>query len=571
MIYLARDWGWQPARRWIAYALFLLGAHTIGNAVCRVAEGCTLGGLVRVFLPSLAVLSVAFLVTVIDPRHFVSGFDLRDRGLLRDIALGSALASVSLPLLLIGQAVGLTYSLVGLIVLGGFSLACVWTFRREGPEGLVVLLLVLPFLAFLEWDFRATLLGGGEVGPLMVSPSIIAVWVFFVASFVPCLVRRQGIRLGRVGVYAGAWLFFIFLSSLAAVDPLTSLQEASLEILCFPLFFILVVNRVRTSEQAELVTRGVVSYGVLRIAIAYYFYVQVHQFDVGQSVILNTEQIYRVIDHVGLISCLSVFVMPLAIALVTIAHKWHMLALPTLGAVFFAFANLSSQARSTILPMAATFPFLILHRRRRLPILIGALVVGGGCVVLGATAQPELFSRFGNWYSLSDIVAGQLPRLDAWKVALKILRDYPLTGIGEGMWERYYTLYTERIFWWGKMRFYVNSAHQILLHQAATGGVPLLVAWICLIGAVIRRGAATIRQGRDEKARSLTVGYLWSFAGFLIVGMIGGVASLHMRTWDLRKAIDTGMMFWLAVGMITALGLVAHRGPGENRDEPDEI
>ncbi|KPJ54337.1 hypothetical protein AMJ39_00935 [candidate division TA06 bacterium DG_24] len=560
MISMSREWRQEPARRWVAYGLLLYGAAAVGRAVCQAAEGCTLGGFVKILLPSLAVLCVAFVVAVVDIRQFLSGLDLRDRGTLGDVALGAALASACLPLILVGQIVGLTYSLAGLIVVTGFTIACVLTVRRPGPEGLVALLLVLPFLAFLEWDFRAAWFAGGLVGPFLISPTVIAVWMFFLFSLAPVIVGRGSISLAGIGPYVGAWIFLVLLSSLAAVDPLMSLQEASLEIFCFPLFFVIVASRVRSAREAVMVTWGIVCYGILRIGIVYYFYLQVQQFDMSQAAILNSVQIYRVIDHVGLIGCMGIFVMPLAISLVAIAKVRRSLVLASLGAVFCGAAIVSSQVRSTVLPMLTTLPFIALHRTRRLPILCCTSGLIVAVLIIGFTVQPNLFSRFQGWQSWSTVVAGQVPRIDAWKVALKILRDYPLTGIGEGMWDRYYTLYTERIFWWGKMRLYVNSAHHILLHQAATGGVPLLIAWIGLIAVVLKKSVRTLRTAVDRRARSLTVGYLWSFVGFLTVGMIGGAASLHMRTWDLRRVIDGGMMFWLIVGMICSLHLIVESG-----------
>ncbi|MGH9845691.1 MAG: O-antigen ligase family protein, partial [Blastocatellia bacterium] len=132
-------------------------------------------------------------------------------------------------------------------------------------------------------------------------------------------------------------------------------------------------------------------------------------------------------------------------------------------------------------------------------------------------------------------------RLPLIQVALAMIADNPVLGVGMGSYEsvmRNYDetpeLVTEHFDW---------PVHNVYLHIAAETGLPGLLLFLALAALASRRGWMVLRNsGADPLLRALALGLLAGMAAYLINGLKEG------------SCFQTGMMrpFFLLCGLLLA-------------------
>ena len=139
----------------------------------------------------------------------------------------------------------------------------------------------------------------------------------------------------------------------------------------------------------------------------------------------------------------------------------------------------------------------------------------------------------------------QKRRIADWQTALRMTEDFPLTGVGLG--RAYLTAYPR--YRPGCGYYY---CHNLYLHQAASVGIPGLVAYIWLIITFFRKGFRSLARKRwffsrteSEPRKDLLAGILAGIFGILIASL----------TDEHFHATEVAMTFWFLVG----LGIVLSR------------
>ncbi len=141
---------------------------------------------------------------------------------------------------------GATYALLAIIVVLGLLGSLFLLVARDDVYGLSLAFVTLPFLSFLEWDLiRNTPLGGGAWGPIFITPSVVYIWLVFLAWAVGRTIRQQGIVRTALDKYTAFWAFFLLVSSLLSGDTNRNLQACYLTFLGV-LYFFIVVGTART-------------------------------------------------------------------------------------------------------------------------------------------------------------------------------------------------------------------------------------------------------------------------------------------------------------------------------------
>ena len=184
---------------------------------------------------------------------------------------------------------------------------------------------------------------------------------------------------------------------------------------------------------------------------------------------------------------------------------------------------LASLSRSGVLSLAiAMAVFMLLARTRlgrtRLTLLaaaVGVLLIAAGTYV----NLPALLGRMNEaWPS------GMGGRLAVWRETWPIVRDFAVTGVGVGAFERAMLVYQES----NRLLFF-NHAHNEFLQIVAEGGVPLG------IGALVVLTIAA-SSGDVEPARR-------SIAGILGAGWRGLRAARHRLSVALGHGVAHARQF----------------------------
>lgn len=225
-------------------------------------------------------------------------------------------------------------------------------------------------------------------------------------------------------------------------------------------------------------------------------------------------------------------------------RSW-LIALPIRLAALFIAAGIAAvllltQSRGGYLAALAALIVLLSLRLRRWGWLVPL-----ACVALSA----YLLWRYPNAIELlaSSGAASSLEvRREIWSRALYMIQDFPLTGVGMGLFtEVADALYPFFLSEPGA----VSHAHNLLLQIAVDLGLPGLIAWLALLIVVIANAWRAYRRGRAAAPYLSSVGaaLLSALTALLVHGLFDAVS------WGLRPAVIT----WGLFGMALAAGRLA--------------
>jgi len=99
-------------------------------------------------------------------------------------------------------------------------------------------------------------------------------------------------------------------------------------------------------------------------------------------------------------------------------------------------------------------------------------------------------------------------RLDAWHFALQMVQERPLTGWG---WQSFAALYNAQ-----DPPELLGHCHNLYLHLAAEGGIPLLLGHLILWGSILARGWQAWRRSQE----SVLLGMLLALTAFFASGLL---------------------------------------------------
>ena len=204
---------------------------------------------------------------------------------------------------------------------------------------------------------------------------------------------------------------------------------------------------------------------------------------------------------------------------------------------------LFTQSRTAILTLLVIGGVAVGVRWRGVGVFIVAVATVVGILVIIGTASGQLTE----WMLKVDAIGldpgiqpySWLRRLEIWRNAFHIIRDYPLVGCGlDSFTAVAWTNYTFDVV---TPTYPLDHAHNLWLQAGTDGGMPGLAAFIWLTFLVILLGLAVHRRRRDER-RPLLMG-MWLG---LLAWLGHGIAfAIPLGTWP-------AMFVWLLLGVLTS-------------------
>jgi O-antigen ligase len=132
-------------------------------------------------------------------------------------------------------------------------------------------------------------------------------------------------------------------------------------------------------------------------------------------------------------------------------------------------------------------------------------------------------------------------RFELWKLALRMFKDHPLTGVGVGNFRTMFPVYHPELLsgeYWG-------SAHNCYLHELAERGVVGLAAFLYLLGTLIRKPLQWYRA--DPRPV-----HLWAFA-----------CAVALAVMNLTETASQDAMIWMPALLFFAFSeREANKGTG---------
>lgn len=213
-----------------------------------------------------------------------------------------------------------------------------------------------------------------------------------------------------------------------------------------------------------------------------------------------------------------VMIIPLGLALALRrgwANRWWRLLLwaPVL---LMGNALLLSQSRGSWLALAVAILVLgWLFWPRLFAIFFGTAMIMGAIIWWQGSAHG--FLDHDLVYSAQ---ASLLRRLDIWRLSLQMLAERPITGIGLGTYEQTFTAYFPNLPLIGG-RLAPPHAHNLFVQVALDLGIPGLLAYLCLLAALVRPLFSHIQYSKKihhHHTYPLACGVLSSVAAMVVFG-----------------------------------------------------
>ena len=345
--------------------------------------------------------------------------------------------------------------------------------------------------------------------PLAESPKSI----FFVLSLV-CWVAQMALSrdfriiVPTTGRFLLVWLGVVIISAVQSDCGITGIRD----VLMYTLFFLLVVNTVRSHEKiwglvgAVLVGMGLTS--GISVAQAAYHYIQTGAIDRIKVLSLAFPAPY------------IVTVLSLIIGL-ALCFRWKKPGWVLFGAISLLSMTTLALTHNNRASMAALVLITIVIaglKRTLWPLLLAGILLIGA-VGLGFLVFPSYQSRIEGFANPSTD-ASLLERVEIWKASAAMVRDYPVLGIGP------------KCFRDNRKRYHIpndqGEAHNQFLHVAAEVGFLGLTAFLFWLGSCARFVVTRAKRPTDNLAKALWYGALGGLVVILVQGLTAPIFSNEM-------------------------------------------
>ncbi len=164
----------------------------------------------------------------------------------------------------------------------------------------------------------------------------------------------------------------------------------------------------------------------------------------------------------------------------------------------------------------------------------------GAVVLAGLAALPFInITRITSAFDFSTEDNTGVARAKIWAAALRIIKDHPITGIGQDQF-----LYADPSYGVPQLRFFtVSHPHNWILDFWLRLGLPGLLWLVALLVFFFRHAYLLWARLRGSAAGALVLGLIASMIDFVVHGL------LDMAYFTM----DSALTFWTIVGLVTIL------------------
>jgi putative inorganic carbon (HCO3(-)) transporter len=211
-----------------------------------------------------------------------------------------------------------------------------------------------------------------------------------------------------------------------------------------------------------------------------------------------------------------------------------------IGLLALFFALIETQSRGPLLGVVISLIFLFAIPTRRLSMMkkIGYLMLFLAAFYLFMPGffehVTERFDKATNSQTNAEVISREI----MWSFTQKIIRDYPLAGIGFG--EKQYIEYALR---YGFREEYssmpLDNPHNSYLEMAVFAGIPALVLFVLFNIVLIKKGMGVILARKGDEISLYLAGFLAGILGFLASAYV----DMHMFTANVAP------VYWITCGL----------------------
>ena len=319
-------------------------------------------------------------------------------------------------------------------------------------------------------------------------------------------------------IFFGAFILLELVATVFSIDPVASLRNAK-RLALLPIVY-LIADNVRDEKILKTLAATLIS--VMTVLSLY----GIVKYLAGVGGIIGRLQLFH---HYMTSGGILMMIGLLAIAIIFSSATRRIKIVSAIVTVPIVISLIFTFTRSSWLGFAAGIGVIGLFRNRKL--LIALIVLIALVVLLGPSSiQDRVLSIFDPTHP------NNVERVHMWQAGLRIMLDYPLTGVGDIDLAPTYKVYMSP-----EAKEVVGHLHNNFLQFGAIMGIPGLIFIILLFARIIWMNAINYGKITEEKwilkATSLTS--LAVSVAFVINGLF---------EWNFGDA-ETVMIFWMFAGL----------------------
>jgi putative inorganic carbon (HCO3(-)) transporter len=243
--------------------------------------------------------------------------------------------------------------------------------------------------------------------------------------------------------------------------------------------------------------------------------------------------------HPNLVGGVLATLAPLTAAYAWSARSWPLRLFLWLLFLIVSFALVLTQSRGALLGFVVALAVVAIGRNRRwlwLILPLAAIVA----LILALFGLPSALDSVMETAGTSAVLSGEL-RLELLSRGIYMLQDFPLTGVGLGMFPRVLPiLYPLFLMGAGGE---VGSVHNLYLQTGIEHGIPGLIAFLAFIILLWVIGIQAIRSSRGRPWEPLATGLLGGVAAYCTHGLVDAI-------WGTPRSSP---IIWGCWGLLTAV------------------
>ncbi|MDJ0687608.1 MAG: IctB family putative bicarbonate transporter [Xenococcaceae cyanobacterium MO_188.B32] len=383
-----------------------------------------------------------------------------------------------------------------------------------------------------------------------VSTSLIGFLLLAVVSYWIIITLSERDRQGVTPIHILVFIYWLVATIATAFSPVKS--EALSGWIILTLYLGIFALAARVLRSARITTGVITTFLLAALLVSTY---GIHQELIGveqlatwndpNSPLANDTRVYSYLGNPNLLGGYLLSAIALSVAAVFIWRSWLQKALAMTMVGVNSACLYFTDSRGAWLAMAAMTAFLLIllyywwreylprfWRVWLLPLVFGSL---GGLLIVAIISVEPLRLRF------LSIFVGRADdsnnfRINVWEAVFKMIRDYPLTGIGPGH-DAFNQIYPRYM----NSRYPALSAYSIFLEHLVEMGYLGLGCFLWLIVVTLNYGIRQINRLRALKDRQ----GLWVIAA--TAAIVGLLAHGIVDTVWYRPQISTLWWFMLAI------------------------
>jgi O-antigen ligase len=342
-------------------------------------------------------------------------------------------------------------------------------------------------------------------------------------------------------------ILFLAVATLAAAFSLMrteSLKTFPLYVIYFMAFYCAALlfqdlEKMKYAIVFSIISALIVSF----IGIYQYFFVKVRTamawVDITQFPELST-RVYATMENPNVLAEYLGFIIPINLGLLWAAKKPAVKGLLGIITSIIALCLILTFSRGAWLGLALAVMIFAVLKEPRLLIVILVLAF-----VSPAFMPDVVQTRIASIGSLED--SSNAFRISIWIAALRMIKDYWLTGVGLGL-SAFARVYRDYMI----AGTPALHAHNLYLEMGLEMGIAGLLTFMWMIGAGLSKAVKASKTGRAVS--SVIVGIIGGLAGHLLHGLFDYV-------WFSPRIV---MLFWILFGMMVGLAADREIQEGEN-------